>query len=158
MPITIISVGTPARHRVASAALLAIAGVHAFWATGSSWPLEDRDALSEAVIGRDDGSVPPASQCLIAAGLFLAAASVLAGRPARRPAVVRLGRLGVTGAFGVRGIAGLAGITHLLAPGSESARFRRMDRRVFAPFCLVIAALSIPVASRGRRTVSTSQR
>ena len=34
---------------------------------------------------------------------------------------------------------GLAGRTDLLVPGSESERFRRLDRRVFGPACLALA-------------------
>jgi hypothetical protein len=38
----------------------------------------------------------------------------------------------------------MAGRTDLLAPGSSSERFRSLDRRVYSPICLTLAALSLP--------------
>jgi hypothetical protein len=38
--------------RAGATGLAALAGVHVVWATGSPWPLEDRAALADAVIGR----------------------------------------------------------------------------------------------------------
>jgi hypothetical protein len=42
----------------------------------------------------------------------------------------------------VRGTLGLAGMTHVLSPGSTSARFRTLDRRVYSPLCLALAGLA----------------
>jgi hypothetical protein len=41
-----------------------------------------------------------------------------------------------------RGALGLAGRTALVAPGSVSARFTRLDRRVYSPACLALAGLA----------------
>jgi hypothetical protein len=41
----------------------------------------------------------------------------------------------------VRGGLGLAGRTDVMAPGSVSARFRRLDRAVYSPLCLLLAGL-----------------
>lgn len=129
-----------------AAGLLAIAGLHVVWATGSSWPLRDRAALADAVVGR--GAVPPPSACLAVAGALTAAAALVSGRPRRRPALARTGARTVVAVLTARGAAGLAGRTDALSPGSVSPRFRRLDRRVYAPLCLTLAALSAPAALR----------
>lgn len=51
--------------------------------------------------------------------------------------------------FAVAGLLGVAaglvaGRTELIAPGSSSEGFRSMDRRVYSPLCLTLAALSLP--------------
>ena len=47
-----------------------------------------------------------------------------------------------------RGALGLAGRTDVLSPGSVSDNFRRLDRRVYSPLCLTLAALSLPAVIR----------
>ena len=42
--------------------------------------------------------------------------------------------------LGVRAVSGLVGRTDLLVPGSTSATFRRLDRRLFSPFCAALAS------------------
>ena len=77
-----------------------------------------------------------------------------AWRPALWP-VVHAGRPGsaasvpahVTGVLATRGAFGMAGRTDLLASGASSERFRSMDRRVYSPVCLTLAALSLPPQS-----------
>ena len=59
--------------RAASMALLAIAGLHVIWASGSSWPLPDGAALGDEVAGRPDADPPSATACLVVAGLLAAA-------------------------------------------------------------------------------------
>ena len=63
------------------------------------------------------------------------------GRRSRPAAVCQ--RLGVTGVAAVladRAGLGFAGRTDLASPGSVSTRFRRLDRRVYSPLCLALAA------------------
>lgn len=55
---------------LAAAGLAGLAGLHVAWAAGSSWPLPDKAALSDAVIGRD--TFPSAAACLIVAGALTA--------------------------------------------------------------------------------------
>ena len=123
----------------AGALLLGIAGVHVAWGRGSTWPLPDRDALNDAVIGRDATPSPPA--CYAVAGALTTAAVLVSGQPVRLP-LRRLGVVGVVTVLTARGVLGLAGRTDLAVPGSVSPRFRRLDRRAYAPLCLTIAALS----------------
>ncbi|MFF8916997.1 DUF3995 domain-containing protein [Streptomyces sp. NPDC015032] len=134
-------------RRVSVTALTALAGMHVAWGTGSSWPLPDREALSDAVVGRPDMPGPVA--CHVVAGALGAAALLVAGQPRRHPALSRLGAAGVAGVLGVRGAAGLAGRTDLLSPGSVSARFRRLDRLAYSPLCLALAtSTAVAVATR----------
>jgi hypothetical protein len=46
----------------------------------------------------------------------------------------------------VRGVLGVAGRTDLVSPGSSSPRFRALDRKLYSPLYLTIAALAAPAA------------
>jgi hypothetical protein len=135
-----------AARRATASALVALAGLHALWGRGSSFPFSDRDALADAVVGRR--SVPPPGACFAVAGALTVAAALVADVP-RLPGGVR--RLGVTGVglvLATRAGLGFAGTTDAVSPGSVSPRFRRLDRRVYSPLCLALAAGAI--ASRRR--------
>ena len=131
---------------VASAALLGLAGLHAVWGLGATWPLPDRASLADAVVGTDD--VPPPAACFAVAGALGVGAILVGGRPRRVSRVRRWGSAGVVGVLAARGVAGLLGGTDRLSPGSTSPRFRRLDRRLYSPLCLGLAALSAPAAGR----------
>lgn len=135
-----------------SAGLLALAGLHAAWGAGAAWPFRDRAALADAVVGAPD--VPGPAACLAVSGALAAAGALVGGFPARRPALRRLGVAGVTAVLAGRGALGLAGRTRLISPASASPRFTRLDRRVYSPLCLALAALaaqSALPAAPGRR-------
>jgi Protein of unknown function (DUF3995) len=135
----------------ASMALFGLAGLHAAWGTGCAWPAADRRALAEAVIGTrtgpgtglPDSGMPGPAACFAVSGALAAAGALAAGWPARRwPRLHRLGTCGVAGVLASRGALGLTGQTSVVSPASESERFLRLDRRVYSPACLVLAALS----------------
>ncbi len=131
-------------QRASSAGLLAIAGLHGVWATGSSWPVSDGDGLAQAAGG---GRSHSAAECLAVAGLLTAASSFVAGRPRRAPWLRRTGAGTVVAVLATRGAFGLAGRTDALVPGSSSARFRRLDRRYYSPLCLALAAGALPAVA-----------
>ncbi|WP_205354091.1 DUF3995 domain-containing protein [Embleya scabrispora] len=135
--------------RMSVGSLTALAGLHVAWGLGSSWPLPDRESLSDAVVGQS--SVPGPVACFVVAGALGTAALLVAGRPRSRPAVARLGAFGVAGVLGLRGVLGLAGRTDLASPGSSSARFRRLDRVAYSPLCLALAAGSAVAAGGSGR-------
>jgi hypothetical protein len=54
----------------------------------------------------------------------------------------RVGGAGVASVLAARGLLGLLGRTDVVSPGSTSERFRRRDRRCYAPFCLALAGIS----------------
>jgi hypothetical protein len=142
-----------AAERSAAACLLGIAGLHAAWAWGASWPARDRQALADLMAGRAGGSVPPPAACVAVAGSLAVAAGLVAGRPRGVPRLRRAGAAGVAAVLGVRGVCGLAGRTDLVSPGSTSERFRRLDRLYYSPLCLSLAAAAASSArTRARRS------
>jgi len=137
-----------ASARAGALGLGAIAGLHCVWATGSSWPLPSRAALSEQIAGRTAQEPPSSAACLAVAALLTAAAALVDGRPRRRPRVAQVGATAVVAVLALRGSLGMAGRTDVLAPGSTSPAFRSRDRRIYSPVCLALAALSLPAVSR----------
>ncbi|MDP9465311.1 MAG: DUF3995 domain-containing protein [Actinomycetota bacterium] len=124
--------------RIATATTLAGIGVlHAAWGRGSTFPLTSREQLNNTVIGRD--ATPSPAACYGVAGLLAAASSLVAGLPTPDGRLRRAGVCTVAAALGARAALGFAGRTDLVSPGSVSARFRRMDSRVYSPLCLALA-------------------
>ena len=124
--------------RFTAAVLFVIAGLHVLWALGSSFPFRTRDELADSVIGTTE--VPSAPACMAVASALTAAALVTAGvvpLPGRlRRLVLRV----VASTLATRGIAGALGRTSALSPGSESPNFLRLDKRLYSPLCLWLAA------------------
>ena len=135
--------------RLTAGTLLGIAGLHVAWGHGSSFPFATTDELTDAVVGADVVPSPPA--CYAVAGLLTIAAGATAGLPAPRSRLRRLTVVGVAATLATRAAAGLAGRTDLLVPGSTSPRFRRNDRRAFAPLCAALATGAL-MSLRPRRT------
>ncbi len=124
--------------RVATAStLLGIGGLHVVWGRGATFPFASRDRLNDVVIGRN--ATPSPGACYGVAGLLTGAACLVAGLPTPRSSLRRAGVCTVALALGTRATLGFAGKTELVSPGSVSAPFLRMDRRVFAPLCAVLA-------------------
>jgi hypothetical protein len=142
---------------LAAALLSAVAALHVAWASGSPWPLADRDQLNRHVFpaprpvarGTADAAAARAAParapsrgatwtvallCAAAALLLVLRSFGLGGRP------VQAGALGVAAVLGLRGLAGLL-LSGLLALGGPL--FTHWDLRVYSPLCLLIAALSL---------------
>jgi hypothetical protein len=118
--------------------LFALAGFHVLWGRGSTFPFPDRDGLNDAVIGR--GSTPSPGACFAVAGALTVAGALVADvAPLPRP-IQRLGVTGVAVVLAARAAFGFSGRTDAVVPGSTSVRFRRLDRRVYSPLCLALAA------------------
>ncbi len=134
----------------AAATLAGIAGLHVAWGLGSSFPFSRREDLADAVVGAPQ--VPSPASCYAVAVALTAASALAADLPVASRPLRRLGRAGVAAVLGARGVIGVAGRTDLAVPGSTSPRFRRNDRRYFAPLCLVVAAATATaVPARERR-------
>jgi hypothetical protein len=127
------------RKRACAASLLALSGLHAVWATGSSWPARDGDALAVATGGRPGAPGHSAAACLGVAGLLATAAALVAGRPRRSPAISLAGSAAVAAVLAARGAFGLAGRTDALSSGATTARFRTLDRSLYSPLCVALA-------------------
>jgi hypothetical protein len=127
----------------AVAGLAGIGALHVMWGNGSAWPMESRADLSDAVLGaagltRRDS----AAACYAMGGALGLAAALVAGGPERLERPRRAAVAGIAAVLAARGILGLAGRTDLVSPVSTGARFRRLDRRVYGPLCLALAALT----------------
>ncbi|MGA9278867.1 DUF3995 domain-containing protein [Ilumatobacter sp.] len=118
--------------------LLAAGLLHLVWATGSTFPFRSRAALNDAVIGRQ--VTPGPRECVGVAVLLSAAAGAVACADRRQGPGSRIAASGVCVVLATRAAFGFAGRTSMLVPGSESTRFRRMDRSVYAPICALLAA------------------
>jgi hypothetical protein len=124
--------------RATATALLAVGALHVAWGRGSTFPLPDRDALNDSVIGRS--TTPSPGACYAVAGALTVAAALVADVPRLPRHVQRVGVTGVGVVLASRAAIGFAGRTDVASPGSVSARFRRLDRRVYSPLCLALAA------------------
>jgi len=142
----------------AGAALGALAGLHVLWASGSTWPLPDREAFARLVVDVDPEALPGPGPTLAVAGLLGAATGLVLLRaadpaPAGRPALRRLaqaGSAGVAAVLAARGLGGLAVSVPRLAAGSP-APFPRWDVALYDPLCLGLAAL-VAAAAAGERS------
>lgn len=132
---------------VASATLASIAGLHIAWGAGSSFPLRSRDELAAVVVGGPE--VPPPAACYSVAAALVVASGLTADLPVGPRRLRASGRAGVATVLAVRGALGMLGRTDVVSPGSSSPRFRRLDRRIYAPICLLISAAT---ATADRRT------
>ena len=131
----------------AAATLTALAGLHVAWGMGSSFPATGRADMADAVAGSD--VVPGPAACFAVAAGLLGAAGVVTGAACSGAPVPRAGAAVVVTGFAARAVLGFTGATHLVAPGgTTSERFRRLDRRAYAPLCAGIALAALPAALR----------
>jgi hypothetical protein len=123
--------------------------LHLGWARGSTFPFRSRAELNDAVIGRD--ATPSPAACIAVATALAGAAAVVGRSGTGGGPVPRAGAGVVAVVLTTRAVFGFAGRTDLLVPGSDSARFRRLDRRVFAPICALLGSGAATAALAGRR-------
>jgi hypothetical protein len=124
--------------RLTTATLVALAALHVAWGRGSTFPFNRGTDLADTVVGTQ--TVPPPAACFSVAAALVAGAALVHDLPGLPGPVRRLGLVGMAGLFGLRGALGFAGLTSLISPGSTSARFRRLDRRLYSPLCFALAA------------------
>jgi hypothetical protein len=128
------------------AVLTAIAALHLYWGLGGFWPGRDSDSLVDMVMGMPPGTpVPPLWACLIAVACLMlpAAASLHVSGLVRVP----MGRIGnwltIAVLLGAALVLLLRGLSTYLSPLIASVRdtaFYGLDRLIYAPLCLVLAA------------------
>jgi hypothetical protein len=141
--------------RSTAAMLLGIGAIHVAWGRGSSFPFATTAELTDAVVGND--VVPSPAACYAVAALLTVAAGATAGLPTPTSRLRRLTVVGVAATLATRAAFGFAGRTDVLVPGSSSPRFRRNDRRAFAPLCAGLA-LGAVLSLRTRAHPSSSPR
>ena len=125
--------------------LAGIGALHVAWGLGSSFPFRDRAALADTVVGND--AVPGRGASLTVAGLLAVAAGLVADVLPLPPRVRRVGVVGVAATLASRAAFGFAGRTERLVAGSNSPRFVRADRRIYAPLCAALAAGAVMSAT-----------
>jgi len=124
--------------RLTAITLFAIAGLHVAWGLGSSFPFQNREELADSVVGRDE--MPSMMECMAVASLLVLAATLVAGLIALPPRIRGIALRAVTVVLTTRGIAGAMGRTSRISPRSESLAFVRLDKRLYSPLCLWLAA------------------
>lgn len=133
---------------ITAVTLAALGALHVAWGRGSTFPFPTRHDLNDAVIGRQ--AAPSAPSCYgVAAALTVAAVSINRASH-RHDAWARFAAAGVAIVLTTRAVLGFAGRTDLAVPGSTSNRFRRLDRRLYSPLCLGLAAGAAHAARSGR--------
>ena len=121
--------------------LTVLAGLHLYWGFGGFWPGTDAVSLSQHVAGTSRPVASKLASCaMVATALLAAAAIVFAGQRAIGDGVPALivfgGYVVLTLVFGLRGLA------PYLTPAFDYARetpFFELNRRYYAPLCLLIA-------------------
>ncbi len=137
--------------RIAAGTTVGVLGVlsalHLAWGLGSSIPFRSRDELADAVVGTS--LVPPPRACFAVAGALAAGAALAVPVAPIAPGVRRSALRVMAGVFGLRGALGLLGRTDVVSPGSNSERFLRLDRRLYAPLCLALSLGELAAARTG---------
>jgi Protein of unknown function (DUF3995) len=118
--------------------LLAIAGLHVMWGLGSAFPFRSREQLADSVVGKSE--VPPLGACVAVASALTLAAVLVSGVVPFPPRLRSIALRTAASVLATRGVAGAVGHTAALSPGSDSATFQRLDKKLYAPLCLWLAA------------------
>ncbi|ALL12173.1 DUF3995 domain-containing protein [Caulobacter henricii] len=120
--------------------LMALAGVHLYWAFGGRWPGHDEASLVEHVVGRTAGMRAPGPLACVAVAAALAAGSLLALGAVAPPSPLStwlwFARWPLVVVFGLRGLATYVPAVFRYAEGTP---FARLNRRAYGPLCLAIA-------------------
>jgi len=125
---------------ILAAALLALAGVHLYWAFGGRWPGHDEASMVEHVVGRTAGMRAPGLVASVTVALLLALGGLLVMAAATPETVfsvwARIGRWILFVVFLGRGVATYVPSVFRYAEGTP---FMRLNRRAYGPLCLAIA-------------------
>ena len=132
--------------RLTSCVLTALAVLHAAWGLGSAFPFRSRNELADAVVGST--VVPPPMACFAVAGALATGTALVADVMPLPVPVRRASLVGMAAIFVVRSALGFSGKTALVSPGSDSERFVRLDRRIYAPICIGLSIGTVVSMSR----------
>lgn len=123
-----------------AAVLVLIGGVHLLWGLRIWWPMGDEARLVAVAFGAKNATqMPSAAACYGVVALMALGAIwvlMLAGWVVVLPAwLVTVGGVGMGAVFVARGA---AAYTAAFARITPQPAFRRMDRRIYGPLCLVL--------------------
>ena len=119
--------------------LLAIFFAHIMWAFGSTWPVADETALTRTVTGMRNASRMPPRIATFFVAIAVFAAGIIAlmlTDPGRDAGLTAFGAV-VGTVFLVRGVLGYTPKWRAFTPEEP---FATLDRRIYSPVCLFIAA------------------
>ena len=119
----------------------ALAILHGAWGLGASFPFRDSHQLADAVIGRR--SVPPPRACFAVASLLMAGSALVLNLLPTPRWFRSLALASMASVLLIRSAAGFSANTSVLSKGSDSKRFRRLDRQLYSPLCLLLAIGSL---------------
>jgi Protein of unknown function (DUF3995) len=123
----------------AATTLAGIGALHYAWGKGETYPFDTKEELDDAVCAGKE--FPPAQACNAVAGSLGVAALLTLGVGHSRW-WGKLGRTAVVGVLAARGIAGVTGLTkETLREAPAQERFAELDKNVYGPLCLTLAAL-----------------
>jgi hypothetical protein len=97
--------------------------------------------LADAVIGQT--TVPSSRACFFVASLLAAGAALVLNRLPMPKWFRRWALALMAGVLAIRSVAGFGAKTSLLSKGSDSVRFRRLDRQLYSPLCRLLATGSL---------------
>ena len=119
--------------------LLTVAIAHFLWAIGSKWPIRDPQLLAHTVIGVPGVTRVPRLASFVVAVLVLAAAGIgVALADATSGGLpLTLAGAALTALFAARGV---VGFTPAWRKRFSLEPFATLDRRIYSPLCLVVAA------------------
>ncbi len=130
---------------LAASVLAALALLHVYWARGGHWPGHDEASLAKTVVGEPGSErMPGALACFaVAIALAIAATLPLASQGFLDVPVAAGWRRGLTllaaGVFALRGVGGF--FEARFRRGAPVEPFYRLNRRLYSPLCLALAAL-----------------
>lgn len=135
----------------AALVLLAIAGLHVYWVIGGRWPGHDAASLNAMVVGARPGSAMPPRIATVAvavaiAGIALGAVHARGLIALPLSGVVRALTWVAAGALAARGLVGFFDLR--LRPHTAALPFGRLNRRIYSPLCLALAAGLIAALTR----------
>jgi len=86
--------------------------------------------------------------CFAVAGALATGTALVADVMPLPVPVRRASLVGMAAIFVVRSALGFSGKTALVSPGSDSERFVRLDRRIYAPICIGLSIGTVVSMSR----------
>jgi hypothetical protein len=126
---------------VLSTILWALAALHFYWGAGGIWPAKDEQSLARKVVGAPGIKIMPPPLACVSVAALLASLGILplllvGVLPAFLPqGMIHFAGLGATLVFMARGYAAWRPEFRKFFPEEP---FATLDRRYYAPLCLVI--------------------
>ncbi|MBT2399833.1 DUF3995 domain-containing protein [Streptomyces sp. ISL-100] len=126
-----------------AAALFTVGVLHFLWAVGVYWPATSQEDLARKAIP-DSEEIPTLLTALVAALLVGAAYVALAANwDGLRFVPDWLYAMGI---WGLVAVMALRGLVEPFTTSKGNELYNRLNRRVYAPFCVVLALLGVVVA------------